>query len=60
MDAVYSGHGIVSYKNRKLFNAWDKKDEVDSWACQRTKRIENIQGNENPFVKQACVKEGLW
>jgi deoxyribonuclease-1 len=60
MDAAYPGHGIISNKNRKLFDAWDKLDEVDAWECQRTKRIENIQGNENPFVKSACVEEGLW
>ena len=60
MDAAYSGHGIISKKNRKLFDAWDNQDEVDAWECQRTKRIENIQGNENPFVKKACVADGLW
>ena len=57
---AYPGHGIIINKNRKLFDAWDKQDEVDAWECQRVKRIENIQGNENPFVKQACVREDLW
>ncbi len=42
MNAAYLGHGIISKKNRKLFDAWDKQDEVDAWECQRTKRIENI------------------
>ena len=60
MDAAYPGHGIISNKNLKLFDAWDKQDEIDAWECQRTKRIENIQGNNNLFVKQACIEEGLW
>jgi deoxyribonuclease-1 len=60
MDAVYPGHGIISNKNRKLFDAWDKQDEIDAWECQRAKRIENIQGNENPFVEKVCIREGLW
>jgi deoxyribonuclease-1 len=60
MNAAYPGRGITSKKNRKLFNAWDRQDPVDAWECQRTKRIENIQGNTNPFVRPACVEKGLW
>jgi deoxyribonuclease-1 len=60
MDAAYPGHGIISKKNRKLFDAWDRHDMVDAWECRRAKRIENIQGNTNPFVRPACVKKGLW
>lgn len=60
MDAAYPSHGMISNKSRKLFDAWGKQDEVDAWECQRTKRIEHIQGNENPFVKQTCVRKGLW
>jgi deoxyribonuclease-1 len=60
MDAAYPGRGVISKNNRKLFNVWDRQDEVDAWECQRTRRIENIQGNENPFVKRECVEEGLW
>jgi deoxyribonuclease-1 len=51
MDAAYPGHGIISNKNRKLF---------DVWECQCVKRIENIQSNKNPFEKQLCLEEGLW
>lgn len=60
MDSAYSGYGIISKKNRKLIEAWNKQDEVDAWECQRSKWIENIQCNENSFVKQICVEEGLW
>jgi deoxyribonuclease-1 len=54
MDWAYSEN------NKKLFKTWDKMDPVDAWECERTKRIETIQKNENPFVKKACVEEGLW
>jgi len=59
MDWAYPGHGIISKKNRDLFDAWDKEDPVDAWECERCKRIGKIQGNENPFVKKACEKAGL-
>jgi deoxyribonuclease-1 len=33
MEAEYPGHGIISRKNHKLFEAWNKHDKVDSWEC---------------------------
>jgi deoxyribonuclease I len=60
MDWAYPGRGIISKKNQKLFKAWDKEDPVDAWECERFRRIEGIQGNENPFVKRACVGGGIW
>ena len=60
MDRAYPGHGIISRKNRKLIEAWDRKDPVDEWECERCRRIEKIQGNENLFVKKACVEMGRW
>ena len=59
MDAAYPGRGIVSGKNRKLFEAWSNLHPADRWECQRAKEIEQIQGNENKVVKQACAKAGL-
>jgi deoxyribonuclease-1 len=29
MERAYPGHGIISNKNEKLFQAWDKADPVD-------------------------------
>ena len=60
IEWAYPGHGIISKKNRKLFQAWDKENPVDAWECERCKRIEGIQGNENPFVKGKCVERGIW
>ena len=54
MDSVYPGRGIISNKNRKLFDTWNKSDPVDKWECERAKRIEKIQGNRNEVVMRDC------
>jgi deoxyribonuclease-1 len=54
MDRAYPGRGIISNKNEKLFQAWDKMDPVDEWECERARRIAEIQGNVNMVVDQAC------
>jgi deoxyribonuclease-1 len=59
MDAAYPGRGIISKKNRKLFEAWDRSDPVDDWECERARRIERLQGNVNPIVKDRCVVGGV-
>jgi deoxyribonuclease-1 len=60
MDDVYPGHGIISDKNRKLFDAWIAMDPVDAWECERIKRIQEIQGNENHVTRAACQEAGMW
>ena len=54
MDSVYPGRGIISKKNRKLFDAWNRSDPVDEWECERAKRIERIQGNRDEVVMESC------
>jgi len=54
MERAYPGHGIISNKNEKLFQAWDKADPVDEWECERARRISAIQGNVNKIVDEAC------
>jgi deoxyribonuclease I len=60
MDWAYPGFDILSQTDKRLFKAWDKQDPVDAWECQRAKRVEKIQMNENPFIKKACLKNELW
>jgi deoxyribonuclease-1 len=60
MDWAYLGHGVIGKTNKKLFEAWSKLDPVDQWECERAKIIQRIQGNENPILKEACLKTGLW
>jgi deoxyribonuclease-1 len=45
MEASYPGRGIISDKNRPLFEAWE---------CERERRIAALQGNHNSFVAMAC------
>jgi len=50
MDYAYKGRGIISNKNLKLFDAWDKMHPPTRDEIIRAKRIANVQGNSNPFV----------
>jgi deoxyribonuclease I len=54
MDSAYPGRGIISEKNRPLFEAWYREDPVDPWECERDRRIAALQGNHNAFVAAAC------
>ncbi|HNS99327.1 MAG TPA: endonuclease [Polyangiaceae bacterium] len=54
MDMAYPGRGILSEKNKKLFEAWSDQDPVDAWECERARRIARIQGNINQVVERAC------
>jgi deoxyribonuclease I len=55
MNDAYPGRGVISNKNRKLFEIWNKLDPVDEWECEREVRIRQIQGNGNHFVSQECA-----
>ena len=50
----------LSRQQEQLMDAWDQMYPVDQWECTRAKRIEAIQGNENPMVKGKCQQAGLW
>ena len=54
MDSVYPGKGIISNQNREMFKEWDQSDPVDKWECERSRRIERIQGNRNEVVMGEC------
>ena len=54
MDSVYPGKGIISKKNRSMFEEWNRSDPVDEWECERAKKIEKIQGNRNEVVMGNC------
>jgi deoxyribonuclease I len=59
MESSYPGRGIVSKKNRKLFEAWSKEDPVDSWECQRARFIQKVQVRPNNIVLSSCRESGL-
>ena len=54
MDSVYPGKGIISKKNRSMFEEWNRSDPVDEWEYERVRRIEKIQGNRNEIVLRSC------
>ena len=54
MDSVYPCGGIISKKNRRLFDIWNKSEPVDEWECERARRIKKIQGNRNEVVMRDC------
>lgn len=60
MDKAYPTAHVISNKNRKLYEAWNKMFPVTKSECQRAKKIESLQLNENEFVKKPCVAAGLW
>lgn len=59
MEATYPRFHM-NPQQRRLMQAWDAQYPVDPWECLRAKRIEHLQGNENPFVKGACMRSNLW
>ncbi|MGR5178992.1 endonuclease [Vibrio mediterranei] len=44
----------LSNQQTKLMHVWNKAYPVDAWECTRNERIRRIQGNDNPFVAEAC------
>lgn len=56
MEKEYPGRGVISDKNQKLFEAWDKLHPVTPWECKRAQKIEAIQGSPNPILKERCSK----
>lgn len=60
MDQAYPQARVISNKNRKLYEAWNKMYPVTKTECQRAKFIESLQKNENSFVKQPCQQANLW
>ena len=43
----------------KLMDAWDRMYPPDAWECARAKRIEAVQGNGNPAVREQCLQQQL-
>lgn len=54
MNKAYPDRVKLNSKEIKMFKKWNKADPVDTWECERCRRIERIQGNVNEIVKKAC------
>ena len=59
MENAYSPIYKMSNKQRRLIEEWNREYPVTQWECTRASRIAKLQGNENPFVAEACRKAGL-
>ncbi len=51
MDAAYPERHILDDAHRSLFDGWDAEDPPDAWELERNRRIEELQGNGNPFIR---------
>jgi len=60
MQWAYPKRVDLGQKQSELMRRWNERFAVSAWECRRAKRIEALQGNENPFVKEPCLKAGLW
>jgi deoxyribonuclease-1 len=54
MDWKYPGHGIISEKNRSLFDVWDQQYPVTDYECAIGVKVRNLQGNANPVLAARC------
>lgn len=58
-DLVNNGstpyHGKIS-----VLLEWHEQDPVSAWEQQRNEKIEDIQGNRNPFVDHPEWAESIW
>ncbi len=59
MDANYQNYRM-SKQEKRLMQVWNREYPVIKEECVRTQRIENIQKNENSFVKNQCIQLGYW
>ncbi len=64
LKEIYTERGYPTYsmskQSRRMMDAWNVLYPVTPWECTRAKRIEEIQGNPNPFVKEPCIEQGLY
>lgn len=60
MNYQYPGYQVIDDLHFQLFLYWNIIDPVDDIECKLSKRIEIIQGNENPFVKYQCILNNKW
>lgn len=48
---------IISKKQKKLFDIWNKTFPVTKWECKREQLIFRLQGNHNNYIYKQCKKK---
>lgn len=59
MQQSYPKMNIISNKNKKLYDAWDKIYPVTKEECERVRLIKKLQLNENSVVESRCKEKNL-
>lgn len=54
MNNKYPHRGIISRKNTKLFEAWNKLDPISPEECKRYQSIKNQFNAENEILAKGC------
>jgi deoxyribonuclease-1 len=54
MEQTYPKYKM-SKQQSQLMQAWDKQYPVLAWECERSRRIEKLQGNANRIVDSRCT-----
>ncbi len=52
-EAAYPKYKM-SRQQRQLMEVWDKQYPVTKWECERSEKIEKVQGNSNPVLLSRC------
>ena len=60
MRWAYPERVKLKAKYLSLMEDWNARYPVTTWECTRAKRIERLQGNANPFVKDPCERLGRY
>jgi len=59
MQLIYwkkKGLKIISNKNKKLIEIWNKEDQIDKYECTIYYKKKEIQKNINPILNNTCKK----
>lgn len=49
-----------SKREMTLMQKWNISHPVNEWECQRNALIEEVQGNDNPFITEQCNQDTRW
>lgn len=60
MEDTYPKRFRMHSETKYTMVKWNEEYPVDEYECKRAKRIENIQGNENKYIKYMCIHKNLW
>ena len=57
MNLTYPGRGIISKKNKAMYERWSLNDPVDKEECSTYYKKKNFQKSLNPILESLCLKK---